>query len=280
MSTTSVWRGLLRYLLALGEEVAPASTGGDWRGRTTKEILGHQTIVPMGCPIVRCPGRKLGHRFLAAEAAWIASGRNDLASIVTYARQMKQFSDDGLTLAGAYGPPFIDQLGWVVRTLAADPASRQAVATIWRPRPGPSKDTPCTVALQWLIRGRRLHCVATMRSSDAWTGWVYDVHSFSTMSAVVVLALREYQKAHPPELHIALEKIDLGNLILTVGSQHLYRLDWDAAQACADRDDELPPVAPLDLDEFTGPAELTDYLWAHARGEVHGAKRWVQELLT
>ena len=234
----------------------------------------------MSCPIVRCPNRKLGYRFLVAEAAWIASGRNDLASIVPYAKQLARFSDDGLTLAGSYGPPFIDQLGWIVRTLANDPASRQAVATIWRPRPGPSNDTPCTVALQWLIRDRRLHCVATMRSSDAWTGWVYDVHSFSTMSAVVALALREYLKHRPPVVGLVEPPPnELGNLILTVGSQHLYKLDWEAAERCANCEDELPAVAPLDLAEFKEPLDLTDYLWAHARGQAHGAKRWLRELL-
>jgi len=43
-STTDVWRRTLADLLELGAEVAPASLGGDWRGRTTRELLAYRLL--------------------------------------------------------------------------------------------------------------------------------------------------------------------------------------------------------------------------------------------
>jgi thymidylate synthase len=269
MTATETWRRLLTDLLDLGAEVAPASLGGDWRGRTTRELLARQTTIDMNSPVLTCPGRRLGYRFMTAEAAWILAGDNRLAAIEPYARQLAKLSDDGFTMTGAYGPPFVDQLPYVQRALTRDPASRQAVMTIWRPRPGADADVPCTVALQWLIRADRLHCAATMRSSDAWMGLPYDWFTFSAMSAFLALRLR---KTHPG--------LWLGALTVTAGSQHLYRIDWDVARECAGRTDESPAVAPIDLAEFDSPDALVRHLWCVARAEPDQiTSAWLTEVM-
>lgn len=54
-----------------------------------------------------------------------------------------------------------------------------------------------------------------MRSSDAWLGWVYDVHNFSCISAFIALHLKG---------------VELGALFLTAGSQHLYEGNTEAAK--------------------------------------------------
>lgn len=214
MKTNEVWLSLLKSLL----DSPPAAP----REKPTRERLAYQSVINMEQPVVTVAARKLGYRFLLAEAAWILSGDNRVETIAPYSREIKRFSDDGITFAGAYGPPLADQLSWIVRRLLEDPESRQAVATIWRPRPAASLDVPCTVALQWLIRYGRLQCVATMRSSDAWLGWPYDVFNFSCVSAYVAASLMKTGgRCH-----------QLGNLYLTAGSQHLYEEQWEAAMAC------------------------------------------------
>lgn len=279
MNADAQWHSLLMNLRLRGREVAPASAGGDFKGHTTRELLAYQTTWPMASPVILNPARKLGYRFMAAEAAWVLSGDNRLETIRPFSRRIHRFSDDGRTFDGAYGPPFVDQAAHVARTLHADRASRQAVMTIWRPRPGPSKDTPCTVALQWLIRpddtlwgdgGGRLHCVATMRSSDAWTGIPYDIFTFSMMSAYVLLALRGLDE----KLHGKSEEpylLTLGLLYLTAGSAHLYKRDWAEAELCEkdfmSRGNGLLPgkVEAVELDEFGSPDDLIRHLWIVAR---------------
>lgn len=266
-SATATWRGIIAALLTRGREVTQEGRAHEPRSRTTREIVGHQSRWDMTRAVVACPLRRVGYRFLAAEPAWIISGGNELALIEPFARHMRNFSDDGERLSGAYGPKFADQVSHVVGALRADARSRQAVASLWRERPGPSRDVPCTLSLQWLLRDGVLDCVATMRSSDAWLGVVYDVHAFSMMSAVVALGLRGHHEAH------------LGELVLTCGSQHIYKIDWEAAARCAEETAVVVDPEPLDLSEFAGARDLVDHLWSVARRDWSG-HAYLSELLS
>ena len=76
------------------------------RGNEVKELLGFQTRTDLNDPILTIKARKLGYKFLAAEAAWILSGENRVATIAPYSKIISSFSDDGLTFHGAYGPRF------------------------------------------------------------------------------------------------------------------------------------------------------------------------------
>ena len=283
LTTTAVWKSALADLLEQGKPVSPLSAGAAWRGRASRELPGYQTIVPMSAPVVLSAARKLGFRFLAAEAAWICSGDNRVSTIAPYSKVIGKLSDDGVRFFGAYGPKFVDQLSYVVATLLKDPASRQAVITIWREQPRSSSDTPCTLSWQYLLRDGALHCVATMRSSDVWTGWVYDVFNFSMTAAIVALELRAktfVKNTDIPELATVekpFEHLTLGNLYLTAGSQHLYEMDVDGAQVCA-LETEQGSVAPLDLSEFASAQELVDHLWSLARGDGLARHRWLREL--
>lgn len=187
------------------------------------ELMGNQTTVNMKFPVVLPKARKLGYKFMAAEAWWILTGQNTVSTIAPYSKQIVQFSDDGSYYHGAYGPKIVDQLSYVVESLVRDEFSRQAVINIWRESPKISKDIPCTVSLQFLIRHNRINCIATMRSSDAWLGWPYDVFNFSMVSARV----RELLLRMSP---LQFKGLELGNLTLTAGSQHLYERNFAGAE--------------------------------------------------
>lgn len=245
MNATDAWLYLVNRLMLDGRIVHP-------RGQATRELLAYRTFVSMTAPVVLSRARRLGRKFMFAEAAWILSGDNRVSTIASYSKKISDFSDDGIRFFGAYGPPLRDQLGHVVRALRADPESRQAVVTLWRPNPPVTKDLPCTVALQWLIREEQLHCVATMRSSDAWLGWPYDVFNFSTVSLAIWLELGR---------HFAPQ--GLGNLYLTAGSQHLYERDANGALQCLKMQDDRED-APIGKQVGTAD-ELIDWLWEMAR---------------
>lgn len=275
MTTNEVWRALIEDLLVNGSEVRP-------RDRTTKEILGYQTIIPMRAPLLTDPMRNLGYKFAVAEPAWIASGDNRVETIRPFAKHIVNFTDDGYSYFGAYGPKFVEQLSYVVDCLFKDPMSRQAVMTFWRERPGATKDVPCTVALQWMIRDGKLKCLTTMRSSDAWFGWPYDVHTFSMLSMCVLILLRN--RIHEinrivPNGNVPLYVPELGELILTSGSQHLYKSDWAAAELAIANKLAVPSIVyePLDISEFPTVTELIDHYWALARSKSTPF-RWLREI--
>lgn len=187
------------------------------RGMEVREIIDGHYTVPMPA-FLDLVDRDVKAPFMFAEAAWIVSGSNRLSDLTEYMKYYANFSDDGKFLRGAYGPKVVDQLPYVVDTLAADNDSRQAVMTIWRERPGPSKDIPCTVAMQFLIRSDVLHMVTTMRSNDIVLGFTYDVFTFSMVANAVRLLLKE-------------RGIDviLGDLHVNAGSLHLYERHYDEA---------------------------------------------------
>jgi thymidylate synthase len=209
-TANQAWLKLINDLMVFGEESSP-------RGHKTKEVIGLSTKVDMSFPVVTFAQRRLGYRFMCAEAAWILSGDNRVDTITPYSRDILQFSDDGLFYFGAYGPKVRQQLPYVLGALLRDRDTRQAVMTIWRESPPGSRDVPCTVSVQWVIRNEAIHCVMTMRSSDAWLGAPYDWFNF-TMLTVYLAVL--YQRKTGTQLK-------LGLLHFTAGSSHLYERNFD-----------------------------------------------------
>lgn len=235
---TTAWFNQLRRVMDVGEQSEP-------RGKKTKELIGVMIGVNMRYPIVSHPVRGLNYTFMAAEALWIISGRSDLEFHKTLKEKLEPFSDEKSYMAGAYGPPFIDQLPYVIGVLGKDPDSRQAVITIWRPRPYPSKDIPCTISIQFLIRNNILNACVSMRSSDVWLGIPYDLFSYTCMSAVVAL------NCGVP---------NLGILRVFMGSSHLYEENFDKANAVLNVGNQVNAHVPFDILNFKSTQRLRSWL--------------------
>jgi len=227
---SAAWRKLLCEILANGRDVAP-------RGQPTKEVLHTNFItVDMGRAVVTDPLRKLNYQFQCAEALWILGGDNRLEPLTKYVKRMAQFSDDGVTLAGAYGPRIVPQLPYVVSALVVDRDTRQAVLSIWTPSPKPSKDIPCTVAVAFSIRDDRLHQHVFMRSSDAWLGIPYDIFSFSCVGLRVACSHNADISQPRPVLP--------GQLTISMTSSHLYERDLEAVHKVLNAD-PAQPIEPM-----------------------------------
>jgi thymidylate synthase len=203
-NATEAWLALLADVSLNGKISHP-------RGMKIREIINNSVAIDMRHPVVLTKERRLSYKFMAAEAWWILSGRSDVESIGRHCKAIRRFSDDGISFFGAYGPKISYQMEHIVKTLKSDRDTRQAVLTIWRKNPPHTKDVPCTVSVQWLIRDGLLHCIDTMRSNDVWLGFPYDVFNFSMLSWHVLEALRDEGI-----------EADLGTLHLNAGSHHIY----------------------------------------------------------
>lgn len=223
------WLGLLSDILTTGNAVAP-------RGQLTRELPQCTLAVNMRQPVLRVPARMLSYRFMAAEAFWILSGDDRVATIAPYNTRISEFSDDGERFFGAYGPRIHAQLLYVVEKLLADKDTRQAGLTIWRESPGQTKDVPCTVAIFFNIRQERLNAHVFMRSSDVWLGVPYDVFNFSMLAHLVCGLVNEKRQLCSP-----------GALYLTAASSHLYEQNWDSARQCLSEPVLPQPQTPDDL---------------------------------
>jgi thymidylate synthase len=221
------WITLLHETIADGRLISTRGTNVRERDHVTVSLN-------MNYPVLTVPERKLNYRFMAAEAWWILSGSDRLSDIKSYNVRMAEFSDDGIMLVGAYGPRFVWQLDYVIEKLRKDRNTRQATIMLWTQMPPPSKDVPCTVAMDFKIREGRLNAHVFMRSSDIWLGLPYDAFSFSMMAMQVLEKVNEDQT---PGVFVG-----LGTLYVTAASSHLYERDVEKAAAIA----ALPgvPIGP------------------------------------
>ena len=236
----------------------------------TKELLCFNTIVPMSNPLVTISSRNMSYKFALGEAWWILSGDDRVETIEPFNKNIAQFSDNGKTFFGAYGTKIVPQLPYVVDKLISDISSRQALLTIWRESPPASKDIPCTICLQFIIREDTLNVIATMRSSDAWLGWVYDVFNFSMCGALVAIYLKNTYK-----------NLTLGNLYLTAGSQHLYERNMEKAckimNGKIDHDFEYRPIDFRDFNPVSFLHHLNKLTTCRDVNELQ--HEWLKELV-
>lgn len=261
-TANQAWIELLRKVSGTPAHVSP-------RGMATREILGCKTVFDMKWPVITVAKRKLGYRFLAAEAAWIMSGDNRVATIAPYAKHIADFSDDGVYFFGAYGPKIIQQLPHILKSLTADRDTRQAVISIWRENPPQTKDVPCTITVQWFIRNGLLHCMMNMRSSDVWLGVPYDWFNFSMMSMFILKLLN----------NIGGMKLELGDMHFYAGSQHLYsRNEADVHDCIVDDSDLFVVYTALTTDLFEDHLDVNGQLWKIANRDFSGVN-YLTELM-
>lgn len=155
------------------------------------------------------------------ELLWYLSGSNELKHIEYYIKKYRNFSDDGITLNGAYGrrlfyPIRASQFDTVVDILRTKSDSRQAVLQIFEAsdlKKG-SKDVPCTCAIQFFKRGDLLHMMTHMRSNDAFVGLPHDVFAFTMIQEIMARII----------------SCELGWYHHSVGSLHLYETDKHRAE--------------------------------------------------
>lgn len=224
------WVKLLEAILACGNLVAP-------QGKPTKELIGMNLLISDAyANIIYHPTRKLNYRFMVAQWLTTLLGSEDRPLLDRFNSQLGNYDGDGRGgRYPSYGPKLKSQWMFIMKGIREDPETRQAVMSIWEPpimRELPptdgvagggaamTRDVPCTLSLQFLLRDRHLHTIATMRSSDAWLGLPYDIFNFTMLANHLAAALSQVQR----------ERIRLGSITFNLGSSHLYEENWEQAQ--------------------------------------------------
>ena len=120
------------------------------------------------------PIRNANPFFHYMEAIWMLAGSEDVRFPVQFAKQIKEYSDDGVTLNGAYGFRWKyhwdkDQIEEIVHLLRREPSTRRAVLTMWDPQHdlgSPSRDIPCNTHIYFRQIGQVLDMTVCNRSND------------------------------------------------------------------------------------------------------------------
>ena len=215
------------------------------RGQKIKESLGVQFRIKD--PRHRLPyvkARKFSMSYLIAETIWYMSANDSTEWISRYAPFWKNITDNGITANSAYGARIfkphqrtsenVIQWDYVKEELRRDPDSRRAVIHIRSAHDSihESKDVPCTLSLQFFIRGGALHLHVSMRSSDIILGLAYDVPAFTIMQETMANELG----------------VDLGEYVHTSNSLHCYERDFEMLNEIANSEFsyEFKPMRKLE----------------------------------
>lgn len=184
--------------------------------------------------------RPVNPAFAVIEVIWILAGANDLQFLRFWNPRMERFSDDGASLAGAYGHRLgsrpdlpsetadqlrrrvstaqmeLDQLRAALHAFIHNADTRQVVLQYWDARrdfPLPaerSKDVPCNIMSHLLVRDGRLEWLQVIRSNDPIWGMPYNLFQFSAVQEVLAGWLG----------------IELGSYQQVSNSLHVYERFW------------------------------------------------------
>lgn len=173
-----------------------------------------------GLPFIR--GRGINPFFAFAELAWFIEGSDSLAPLKYFIDGYGKYSDDGVSLYGAYGYRAIskygfDQIESVIGELRNNPESRRAVVSLFNANDLlslESLDIPCNLSALFKIRDDCLDITVFNRSNDVFKGVPYNFFLFRFVQYYVARKLSKKIGVHR---HIT-------------DSLHLYKKDFEKVE--------------------------------------------------
>lgn len=151
--------------------------------------------------VIFWPERDANPFFHIFEAMWMLLGRDDVESVAGYAKQMREYSDDGKTLRGAYGHRWrnwfdTDNLKLCIEHLKVAPNSRRVVLPMFDPDTDTFnhnvKDIPCNLVIHFRkspLNGR-LDMTVFCRSNDiVWGAYGANAVHFSFLQEYVAICV-------------------------------------------------------------------------------------------
>lgn len=186
---------------------------GLWRLKTSgvREETRNGTVVAIPEPfqlayarpqerVLFWPARDANPVFHLMESLWMLAGRDDLRFVGYFNARMRNFSDNGSRLNGAYGHRWrnrfnVDQLATLIRHLQKTPNSRRAVLQMWGTQEDllqvdSSRDVCCNTHAYFALRDGALDMTVCNRSNDfIWGMCGANAVHFSVLQEFIAAAL-------------------------------------------------------------------------------------------
>lgn len=202
------------------------------------------------------PIRDANPFFHLIECIWMMAGRRDVATLAEYVARMKQFSDDGEVLHGAYGHRWrqhfqFDQLRELYHLLREDGNTRRAVLNMWDPvvdigtKANKRKDLPCNTQIYFSLWLGKLDMTVCCRSNDiVWGAYGANAVHFSFLQECM---------AHALGFHVGKMYQVSNNFHLYLGRDpRLFHEDGITPIAEVPTDLAYPGFMPIGVDEAKG----------------------------
>ena len=185
-------------------------------------------------------GRKSNLYATIGETLWVMAGRSELNPLMNFLLpRAKDFSDNGETWRGAYGPRLYehDQIQNVLDIFKTDgPNTRRAVMAIWNPdrdtnrslmeryELSSTKDLPCNNFIWFWIRDNKLNMRVGVRSNDViWGLSSINVFEFTFLQECILQLLKNSDDRF--------KDLQLGYYHQSVISLHVYDFTLNQAKS-------------------------------------------------
>jgi thymidylate synthase len=250
------------------------------RGLETKELIGYTYNLPPRVRFMCFEARKLKMDYIKQEFLWYLLGEPRDHSICKAASMWKELINADKTINSNYGFYIFNPAGGadgqsnldrVTTTLQSDPHSRRATMLILNTAHlnSVTKDYPCTVYINFLIRDNKLNMFVRMRSQDAIYGMGNDAPFFSFVHELLLWKLKEKDP-------VLFENLHLGNYQHSADSFHVYERHYDMLENII----KSPVVATDEHDNCPEMTRFTPHYVAVLRDELTRQKPRLEGLDT
>lgn len=225
--------------------------------------------------------------FHLMESLWMLAGRNDVDFVARFVCRMREFSDDGRTLSGAYGHRWrrhfkVDQVADSIRMLKEDPTTRRAVIAMYdpakdSPKPYPQKDIPCNTHLYLDATSGVLNMTVSCRSNDViWGAYGANAVHFSFLQEFIAACVgipvgKLYQISN--NYHIYIDRPDVKRLFNDDGAPIRTEPESDPYT-----NGEAVPIPILTSDYSAWMRDLETFLSSEREDEPWFSDPWFQHV--
>lgn len=235
----------LRYILANGVKK------NDRTGVGTISIFGYQMRFDLtqGFPVVTT--KRVHLKSVVYELLWFLRGETNIEYLNKHGVSIwDEWADQEGELGPIYGKQWrswqtadgrsIDQISQLIEQIKRNPHSRRLLVSAWNV--GDLEQMalpPCHLIFQFYVANRRLSCMLTQRSADAFLGVPFNIASYALLTHMV---------AHQCDL-------DVGEFIWSGGDCHIYSNHLEQVQLQLQR--EPYPLPRLQIQ--SRPSSIFDY---------------------
>lgn len=236
------------------------------RGLETREVVGYEYQLPPRVRFMCFDDRKLKMDYVKQEFMWYMVGVPTDHSICKVAKMWQGLINEDKSINSNYGyyifNPDANVSGKnnfqrVAETLMADPQSRRAVLMILGSQHlnSMTKDYPCTVYMNFLIRDNKLLLFVRMRSQDAIYGMGNDAPFFSFVHEMMYWTLKSDKQ---------FKDLEMGQYTHSADSFHVYARHYEMM----DKILEEPVVSVDEHDHCPAMTRLTPLYLLKLRQEL------------
>lgn len=199
-SVAEIYKTLGKELLINGEKVYP-------KGIETKEILAPKIrLLNPKNNLAYNENRKFNLIYALVESLMLFNETKEVKYFKKFNNNIINYSDNGKSLYGAYGKRIAPMIKKIINKLENDNDSRQAVLSIYNNDFYiDTKDVPCTLSIQFIIRNKKLNAITTMRSNDIIWGLPYDIFMFTNLQQIIANTLNlklGWYEHNPTSMHV------------------------------------------------------------------------------